>query len=378
MKAGKIKWMVFFGFLITLCTMTVFSADSWAHDLSYPAEIPVDIQDDGLAVTEKEETGKDSKSASFESMGWKEDEKQTENPATSWTEEPTSSEEAIIDESVDAGERFDETSTEIEQDTIPVLDGLEDESEKTGETEDSEQNENSGDGWTDEILFPQEEFSEESTSDGNETTETEIEMDQDESPVFDEPESSYDQGGADIEAIPDAIVDPVEEGIDQPGMADPEISESNAENTEETSEETYEKKADEMMNQVDTTEKLPQYENIEVVNQENIDQDREGECGENTATVYWILSDEGILTIYGNGRMKDYSVPEEAPWSYFADTIKTIEVEDGISTIGNHAFSSLKQLTDIHIASTVKEIGKNAFLECIGLKEVMIGSMIGN
>ena len=57
-------------------------------------------------------------------------------------------------------------------------------------------------------------------------------------------------------------------------------------------------------------------------------------------------------------------------------SIESVMAEDleGITTIGNHAFSYCKNLKDVIIPNSVTSIKSNAFLGCSGLKNIIIGS----
>ena len=113
----------------------------------------------------------------------------------------------------------------------------------------------------------------------------------------------------------------------------------------------------------------------------------EGTCGEN---LIWKL-EEGVLTISGNGPMDDYhteydsagrllSSSRPAPWSKYADQIHTLVLEDGVTSIGQMAFQSLK-IKNLVIPGTVTRIGGEAFQYCYDLEHVTIpGSVtsIGN
>ena len=94
---------------------------------------------------------------------------------------------------------------------------------------------------------------------------------------------------------------------------------------------------------------------------------QEGTCGEN---VTWKLSEDGELRISGSGEMTDYSVADASPWSELVDSIKTVVIEDGVTSIGDRAFRRCMQMTEISIPDSVTSIGKNAFDYCISLGAV--------
>lgn len=93
--------------------------------------------------------------------------------------------------------------------------------------------------------------------------------------------------------------------------------------------------------------------------------DTSGYCGEN---VKWKLTDGGALTISGAGEMDSF-VGEDAPWG---KAIKSVTIEDGVTNIGDEAFSASSNLTTATIADSVTTIGSEAFAYCSGLKNITI------
>ena len=85
-----------------------------------------------------------------------------------------------------------------------------------------------------------------------------------------------------------------------------------------------------------------------------------GSCGEN---VTWTLVD-GVLTISGTGAMDNYSWGETAPWHDMADEITSIEVGDGVMSVGDHAFRGLRYVESAALAYSVGSIGEYAFADC--------------
>ncbi len=93
-----------------------------------------------------------------------------------------------------------------------------------------------------------------------------------------------------------------------------------------------------------------------------------GTCGEN---VTWTL-DNGVLTISGGefaGYISDYT-GEDAPWYDLADVITSIVVDDGVVSIGDHAFQGLKNVEYATLAYCVYDIGEYAFADCERLSSI--------
>ena len=100
-----------------------------------------------------------------------------------------------------------------------------------------------------------------------------------------------------------------------------------------------------------------------------------GDCGEN---VTWELSEDGTLTISGTGAMADDGYNDEtgtstsAPWYSKSDRITSVVVEEGVTTVGNEAFSWCQKLASVNLPSTLVRIGDKAFYNCTALSSVVI------
>ena len=99
-----------------------------------------------------------------------------------------------------------------------------------------------------------------------------------------------------------------------------------------------------------------------------------GLCG---GQATWTLDlKTGKLTISGEGAMDDVTSNEQTginlPWDIYTEDIKTVEIADGITTIGDTAFYGCSALTSVQIPSSVKRIGKSAFGICTSLASVTI------
>lgn len=76
---------------------------------------------------------------------------------------------------------------------------------------------------------------------------------------------------------------------------------------------------------------------------------------------------DNSLTISGEGDMPDFSDDDKAPWSNNAEDIKSIVVEDGVTSVGNLAFCGLTEAKSVTIGKDVKKIGEYAFADCTGV-----------
>lgn len=84
----------------------------------------------------------------------------------------------------------------------------------------------------------------------------------------------------------------------------------------------------------------------------------------------------GTLTISGTGPMEELG-RYEYPWN-MQDRKSTgwhilnIEIEDGVTTVGQHAFCNIDTLINVILPSSIKSIGTYAFCSCNNLKTISI------
>ena len=97
--------------------------------------------------------------------------------------------------------------------------------------------------------------------------------------------------------------------------------------------------------------------------------EKSGSCGPN---LKWHLTDDGVLTITGNGEMDDYYI--FSPWR--DSDVKRIIIGNRVTTIGQTAFSGCSSLTSVTIPNSVTTIGEFAFCNCSSLTSVTIPNSV--
>lgn len=90
-----------------------------------------------------------------------------------------------------------------------------------------------------------------------------------------------------------------------------------------------------------------------------------GVCGPD---LIWTLTSDGTLTISGRGEMNDYPNGSLMPWSQYRESITTIIIQDGVTSIDASAFSNFDNLTKATIAASVIDIGGRLFSDCEQMK----------
>jgi hypothetical protein len=112
--------------------------------------------------------------------------------------------------------------------------------------------------------------------------------------------------------------------------------------------------------------------------QEILPVQRDNSCG---GDLTWTLSDDGVLTISGTGKMTDYSCDYEtsssnAPWWESAERIYSVKIEDGVTSIGSYSFYNCKNLKYVSIPDSVNDIGEYSFFECRNLTSVSLSDSV--
>lgn len=80
--------------------------------------------------------------------------------------------------------------------------------------------------------------------------------------------------------------------------------------------------------------------------------------GRNTT---WRFED-GVFTVSGRGKMPDYTMnPSDAPWVSIGPKVKKVVIEEGITKVGDQAFTYFNNLEEVILPNSIKEIGKYAF-----------------
>ncbi len=85
---------------------------------------------------------------------------------------------------------------------------------------------------------------------------------------------------------------------------------------------------------------------------------------------------DATLTLSGTGDMPDYTDENKAPWASDSDFIETVIIENGVTSIGNLAFSGFTALESVTIGSGVESIGEFAFEGATKLQSIGIPSNV--
>ena len=96
-----------------------------------------------------------------------------------------------------------------------------------------------------------------------------------------------------------------------------------------------------------------------------------GTCGDNLT---WVQTEDGTLTISGEGAMMDYEKGyRNPPWGYSVNVVKIV-IGEGVTHIGDWAFYNMSNLVEVSLPESLTSIGKSVFERCVKLPEIKLPS----
>lgn len=95
-----------------------------------------------------------------------------------------------------------------------------------------------------------------------------------------------------------------------------------------------------------------------------------GKCGKDLTWSFDVTSK--TLTIDGTGEMYDFESYTSTPWTSCLLSVQRLIINEGVETIGNHAFQLIGTLKDITIPDSVTSIGDYAFCQLPTLETVTL------
>ena len=90
----------------------------------------------------------------------------------------------------------------------------------------------------------------------------------------------------------------------------------------------------------------------------------------NAGALAWKLDEAGCLHITGSGAMPNYTSGSSTPWASYMKNIRSVVIGEGVTSVGNSAFSYYYNIETVEFPSTLTTIGENAFEMCSSLDEV--------
>lgn len=95
----------------------------------------------------------------------------------------------------------------------------------------------------------------------------------------------------------------------------------------------------------------------------------DGICGDNLS---WRLDFDGTLTISGSGSMYDWSNENAVPWAGMRESIKIVNLNGDITSIGNYAFYGIANVSNYKLPDSLKTIGNYSFYSNYAIQRIIL------
>ena len=107
----------------------------------------------------------------------------------------------------------------------------------------------------------------------------------------------------------------------------------------------------------------------------NSTEEKSGECGEN---VRWEVTEDGVLTISGQGMMDNYEILDQPPYHFneISSTIKELHINEGVTGIGDYAFYMIFLMQNVELPESLEYIGDFAFSDSWSLLRFDVGKNV--
>lgn len=99
-----------------------------------------------------------------------------------------------------------------------------------------------------------------------------------------------------------------------------------------------------------------------------------GTCGENVN--FQLDTETGEVIVSGNGKMADYEYATDSPFYPYGDVITSIQIEEGVTSVGATAFAFCFGLIKVDFPNTLTEIGNQAFLGCTSMEIAIVPEQV--
>ena len=102
-----------------------------------------------------------------------------------------------------------------------------------------------------------------------------------------------------------------------------------------------------------------------------------GACGGDGSNLTWTLTEDGTLTISGEGEMALYLPPisgqkDLPPWYDYREDVERVVIDEGVTRIGRCAFYGHTNLALVTISSSVASVFPQAFWGCTRLTAIQV------
>ncbi|MDO4649993.1 MAG: fibronectin type III domain-containing protein [Eubacteriales bacterium] len=114
-------------------------------------------------------------------------------------------------------------------------------------------------------------------------------------------------------------------------------------------------------------------EDVESVEADDSPVIKSGTCGE---YLNWTLTESGTLRITGQGAMIDWESADDVVWKENSESVSSIIIEKGVTSIGSWAFFDCKNVKSVSIPDSVTRIGEHSFCLCTNMEQITIPNSV--
>ena len=92
--------------------------------------------------------------------------------------------------------------------------------------------------------------------------------------------------------------------------------------------------------------------------------------------VFWEYHNDGRFIVKGNGAMTGHNSDEYRPWHEYRDSITSLEISEGITSLGYRVFKGFSKIKNVIIPEGVTSMTGSVFEDCISLESIVIPNTI--
>ena len=82
---------------------------------------------------------------------------------------------------------------------------------------------------------------------------------------------------------------------------------------------------------------------------------KSGVCGVGYQLTWSFNTKTGVLTVFGNGEMKDRTASDKLPWKSYISGVKTVVIFPGVTKVGSYAFYGCTAATSVIFCGTAEQ-----------------------
>ncbi len=82
--------------------------------------------------------------------------------------------------------------------------------------------------------------------------------------------------------------------------------------------------------------------------------------------------ENGVLTMWGNCEMENYSNSSKRPWDKHIKEVKKLIIKEGVTSVGDWSFANFEALEEVQFPNSLNTIGQRAFYNCSNISYIKL------